>query len=684
MNDQRFITAQEHQAAGRPAQAEAIYREILAQNPRDSEALGRLGLIYLEQKRFDEAIRHFGSGLEERPDSPALWSHLGIALQESGRSKEAIEAFRMACDLRPSAGQLFSNLGNALWQAGQLTQAEVICRKAIELKPDLPEAWGNLGNVLLEKDELAEAVEALQNSVRLRPDFAAGFYNLGRALNSAHRFPEAVAAFGRAVELRPDDLVARNYLGCAFLSASEPEAAEAVFANLVKAKPEDAYAWNNLASSLKSLGRMPEAIQAYRRAIELRPDAADIHSNMIYDLYYHETDPETIYRELRTWNHRHCKPLHDRIKPLKNDKNPQRRLRVGYVSADFWDHASAYFLDPLLRSHDHKQFEIFCYAQMVRTDWVTRRLQTYADHWLDTRPFDDETLAERIRKDQIDILVDLKLHCVNNRSLVFARKPAPVEVVWLGYPDSTGLETMDYRLTDRYLENEASPYSMPEKRIFLPDCFWCYDPLTTEPAPSPLPATSMGYVTFGCLNAFNKVTETILSLWGRILRAVPRSRLVLLTPPGAARERVMEALTRDGADPAAVEFVSRMFRPDYLATYRRIDIGLDTFPYNGHTTSLDAFWMGVPSVTLAGRGPLSRGTWSQLCNLGLQDFAATDPEGYVRLAVAKASDLRSLAALRQVLRDRMEHSPLMDANRFAQAVEGAYWRMWKSFHTLKD
>jgi protein O-GlcNAc transferase len=679
MTPETLISAQEHHAAGRLAMAEPLYREILGDDPGNVEVLTRLGLLYLQQRRFDQAIACFERGLGKRPDSPALWSHLGIALQENGRSKESIESFRKASALRPNSAELLSNLGGALWKASHWKEAEAVCRRAIEIKPELPDGYANLGNTLMEQDRIDEALAAFEKAVQLRPEFAGGYYNLGHALGRARRPKEAAAAFARAVELAPDDFNFRNNLGCAYLAAADAETAAAVFENALKLRPDDAAVWNNLAGALKDIGRLDESIAAYRKAIELRPDAADLHSNLIYSLYYREPDPEIIHRELVIWNERHCKPLRSRIAPHGNDRDPNRRLRIGYVSADFWDHASALFLDPLMRNHDHQKYEIFCYAQMARSDWVTRRLQTYADHWVDTRRLSDDEMAQKIRGDGIDILVDLKLHSADNRLLVLAQKPAPVQANWLGYPDTTGLDTIDYRLTDRYLENETTPSSVPQRRIFLPDCFWCFDPLASEPTPGALPAASAGYVTFGCLNNFCKVNQQILGLWSRILRAVPHSRLLLLAPAGGARERVIEILRRGGADPGAVEFVGRQSRQAYLETYRRIDIGLDTFPYNGHTTSLDALWMGVPSVTWIGQGPLARGTWSQLCNLGLPDFAARDSEGYVDLAAAMAVNLQRLAVLREVLRSRLEQSPLMDGVRFARAMESAFRQMWRTY-----
>ncbi len=367
----------------------------MSEDFQDPNELTRIGLVHVQQGQFELASESFGRAVALRPDSPALWSHLGIALQYAGKSKQAIQAFRKACSLRPDSAELLSNLGNALWQAKEWTEGEAACRKAIELNPDLPDAYANLGNAPMEQDRIDEAVAAFEKFVQLRPKISTGYYNLGLALNKATRSADAAAAFARAVDLNPDDFNSRNNLGCTFLFVSKPEPAAVVFESALKLRPDDAATWNNLGGALKDMGRLPEAIAAYRRAMELRPDVADFHSNLVYCLYYHEPDPEVIYNELKIWNERHCKPLRSRIVPHANERNPQRRLRVGYVSADFWDHASAFFLDPLLANHDHQQFEIFCYAQMNRIDWVTRRLQKYADSWLDTRPFGNDELAQK-------------------------------------------------------------------------------------------------------------------------------------------------------------------------------------------------------------------------------------------------------------------------------------------------
>jgi predicted O-linked N-acetylglucosamine transferase (SPINDLY family) len=307
-------------------------------------------------------------------------------------------------------------------------------------------------------------------------------------------------------------------------------------------------------------------------------------------------------------------------------------------------------------------------------------LRGYADVWHNTLGHSDEQLAGLIRDDRVDILVDLAMHTSKNRLLVFARKPAPVQVTWLAYPGTTGLSTIDYRLTDPYLDPPGlfdDCYS--EESFRLPETFWCYDPLTDQPPVNALPATADGVITFGCLNSFCKVNDECLALWARVLRAVPQSRMLLHAPLDPARERVLAKLQEHGVPASRVEFVSRKPRHEYLRLYHRIDVALDPLPYNGGTTTLDAFWMGVPSLTLLGKTALGRAGWSQLCNLGLKDLAADTPQGLVDRAVQLAADPPGLQELRRTLRQRMQHSPLMDGKRFARHMEQAYRQMWKKW-----
>jgi predicted O-linked N-acetylglucosamine transferase (SPINDLY family) len=332
---------------------------------------------------------------------------------------------------------------------------------------------------------------------------------------------------------------------------------------------------------------------------------------------------------------------------------------------------------PLLSNHDRSQFETFVYANVAKPDAMTRRLHTYADHWRDIAGIADAQVAQQIREDQVDVLVDISLHLARNRLLVFAYKPAPVQVTWLGYPGSTGLEAMDYRMSDPHLDPMgANDAFYSEKTHRLPDSFWCYDPHGDQPEPNELPASNGAPITFGCLNNFCKVNEPMLELWARIMREVPGSKLLLLADPGSHWQRTTEKLQSMGVDPTRVEFAPKRPREQYLELFHHIDLMLDTFPYNGHTTSLDSFWMGVPVVTLLGQPAVSRAGLCLATNLGLTELVAQNAQDYVRLAIDLALDLPRLAALRSTLRPRMRESPLMDGVRFARNMEHAFRTMW--------
>jgi predicted O-linked N-acetylglucosamine transferase (SPINDLY family) len=319
---------------------------------------------------------------------------------------------------------------------------------------------------------------------------------------------------------------------------------------------------------------------------------------------------------------------------------------------------------------------------VAQGDKVTRQMQDQVQHWRTIAGRTDSQVAAMIREDRIDILVDLAMHAAHNRLLVFARKPAPVQVTWLSYPGSTGLSTIDYRLTDPHLDPPAlneTHYS--EQSIYLPESFWCFDPLDTQPAVNASPCAQTGIITFGCLNNFSKINDGVLSLWATLLKTVSNSRLMLLTPEGSARGRVLDRLTASGIGADRVEFASKQPLLEYRRTYHRIDIALDPFPCGGGTTSCDALWMGVPVVTLTGKTAVGRAGASILANAGLPELIAASGEEFVRIAADLANNQPRLAELRATLRQRLEASPLMDAPRFARNMEAAYRRMWREWCT---
>ena len=529
-------------------------------------------------------------------------------------------------------------------QAGHWEEAGRLYRRILASGDHYPEVHYNLGVVDRRAGRLEAAAESYQRALALKPDFPEAENNLGNVLRALWRVDEAAAAFRRAVALRPG------------------------FGD----------AWSNLGATLKNQGRLDEAVACLERAVELQPESAALHSNLVAALHYQDgCAPAAIAREQRRWSERHAAPRRAAIPAHDHDRAPERRLRIGYVSAGFCEQCQSFFTVPLLAHHDHVRHGIFCYSDVAAPDALTVRLQAGADVWRNIAGYSDGQAARQIREDRIDILVDLTLHMANNRLPMFALKPAPLQVTWLGFPGSTGMEAMDYRFTDRWLDPPGlNEEFYAERSLRLPDCFWCYDPLAAGPPVNALPAELAGWVTFGCLNNFSKVNTGVLARWARVLRAVPGSRLLLLAPPGETRSWVTSEL---GIDASRIEFVDFQPRPRYLETYHRIDLCLDTFPYNGHTTSLDAFWMGVPVVSRAGRTAVSRAGLSQASNLGLPELVADDDDGFVALAAGLAGDRPRLAELRATLRGRMEASPLMDGARFARGMEWAYRTIWREW-----
>jgi predicted O-linked N-acetylglucosamine transferase (SPINDLY family) len=391
-------------------------------------------------------------------------------------------------------------------------------------------------------------------------------------------------------------------------------------------------------------------------------------------------DAETIAEEHRRWNHQHVEPLRKFIQAHSNDRSPDRRLRIGYISPDFRNHPVGRFLLPLLASRDKTQVEVFGYSDVVFPDEITRRLRSCADNWRSILGISDAGVVDLIRQDKIDILIDLTMHMAKNRLGVFARKPAPVQATYLAYCSTTGLETIDYRLSDPHLDplgEDESHYS--EKTIRLPETYWCYQPIVDSRQVGPLPVLTQDVITFGCLNNFCKISEPALKTWARVLHAIPNSKLLLSARQGSHRQRAQERLERDGVDPGRVQFTDYLPVEKYFDSYRQIDIALDTFPYGGGTTTCDALWMGVPVVSLAGKTAVGRGGLSILSNIGLPELVARSEAEYVRIAADLGKDIGRLSDLRSTLRRRMEHSPLMDAAKFAMGIEAAYRRMWRTW-----
>lgn len=613
-------SAMENYQAGNLQQAETIYKKILRIKPNHFNALHMLGVICLQSKNYDAAIPYIKRAIQFHPDSANLYSNLGVALQEKGQLDEAITYYQKALELNTNQADVYNNMGAALQEKGQLDEAITCYQKAITLNPDHIQAYHALAAALVCKWQLNEAINVNNKILQVNASDVNAYYRLGNILMTQGKLSEAEKCFKHAIQLKPDEL-----------------------------KP-------------------------YRFLLMLMS-------------YYPKYSGQNIYYEHLQFAKQFEEPLHSKIFSHTNERIINRRLKIGYVSPDFLSHPVAYFIEPVLISHNRDLFELFCYSDVSSPDEVTNRIKKYSDQWRNIVGTSDEKVAELIRKDKIDILVDLAGHTgIVNRILLFAHKPAPVQVSWIGYPTTTGLSTIDYKIVDSYTD----PLGMTEqfyteKLLRLPEIFLCYLPDKDSPDVDTLPGLTSGYITFGSLNNFVKVTPDVIALWSTILKAVPNSRLIMKSYSFfdiTTRSYAKNLFINEGIEAERIELLQPVPSiKDHLSLYNKIDIALDTFPYNGTTTTCDALWMGVPVITLAGNTHASRVGISLLSNVGLPDLIANTSDEYALMAVNLTKDLRRLQSLRERLRGMMKDSSLCDAKRFTGNLEWRYRQMWETWCT---
>jgi predicted O-linked N-acetylglucosamine transferase (SPINDLY family) len=664
---------------GRLEEALESYREALRLKPDGPTACNNLGYVLSRLNRLEEAVACYGQAVQAQPDFAQAWFNLGRALHRLCRHDEAGASWERAASLQPSDPGPAHELGLLLMELGRPAEAAAYFERALRLRPDSAAAYSNLGLALLNLGRTEEASLSFQQALHLQPDLPQTYNNLGLALLNLGRTDEAAGRFRRAVQLQPDLADAHNNLGLALAGQGNADDALHSYERALQIHPDHVGALSNLGIAYHQQGCITEAVACYRKALDASPNDAKTHSNLLLALHYQASaDPSEILNEARRYAQFHAAPLAGTLEPPPIRRCEKRRLRLGYVSADFREHVVAYYLEPVLGSHDHECFEVFCYADVSRSDDVTQRLRAYADQWRSLLGLTDAQAAEIVRQDGIDILVDLSGHTGGNRLLVFARKPAPVQVSYLGYLGTTGMPMIDYYLTDADADPPEAQAYYQEQLFHLPQCAFCYRPGPTPEASAQLPAVQAGHVTFGCLNSAAKLSEEVLALWARVLLAAPGSRILLRCGTGRlADARVRDTLARAGVAPERLLLAGpTASRFDYLKLFQGVDLCLDPFPYNGVTTTCDSLWMGVPVLSLAGRMGPSRHGVRYLRAVGLGELVVETPEAYVRLATELAGDLPWLVALRHRLRERMSRSPLMDATGLTRHIEAAYRAMW--------
>jgi predicted O-linked N-acetylglucosamine transferase (SPINDLY family) len=662
-------------------EAVASYRKALALNPNYAEAHNNLGNALIHLNRFEEAVIACSRALELTPRSAIGHYNLANAFVRLGKTASAILEYRKALQEEPDFLLCGCNLVIALGQLGRWNEAVIWCRQALERNPRDSQTYHHLAIALAGLGQLDEAIVACWRRLELEPTCAEAQVTLGRILTDMDRFDEAIAAYGAALVLRPDSAEFHNNLGVALTRADRLDDALISVGRALALRPDLAAAHSNKGAVLKEMGRIDEAVKAYRQALAFDRNQLCARHNLILAVHYHpDYDAQALLQESLEWSRIHAEPLRTEIRPHHNVPDPDRPLRIGYVSPDFRAHVAGYSVLPLISHHDRDRFAIFCYSSVRHPDAVTETIRASATHWRHVYGMSDERAAELIRSDAIDILVDLALHSAGNRLLVFARKPAPIQVIYLAYCGTSGMTTVDYRLSDPYIDPLAADLSCyAEQTIRLPQTYWCYQPREQCPEVSNPPVFANGYVTFGSMNNFAKASEAALDLWSEILRRVKNSRMLIHSPSGDHRQWVINRFTQAGVGPDRVQFVGRQPWIRFMESFDRTDIALDPFPYAGGMTTCDTLWMGVPVVSMSGRTAVGRGGQSILCNIGLPELVAHDPEQYVRIAVDLASDTARLANLRRKLRDRMQCSPLMHAGRFTAGFENAYRQMWKTW-----
>ena len=628
--------------------SEQALERCLALQPQFPEALNNLGLVRKNQGDWSGAAAAFAGVLELAP--PSELGHAGICAEacanraqlelDRHQHEEALAWSERALRLNGQSAKVFFVHGNVLNALGQYEPAASALRRAVGLQPDFPEALNNLGNILL----------------------------------NLRRHNESIAIFERAIAQRTDYVEAIANLANAQREASYPDLAEQALQEAIRIRPDFAAAHSNLGNAYFDQGKVDLALASYRRGIELGQDDRDFVPNYLFALNY---SPSASDADLAAETRRLCQAKFDdlRSEPVARDSGAGR-LRVGYVSPDFWMHPVARFLLPVLEHHDRSRFEVFAYSSRYLKDGMTTEIAMRVEHWRDVHPLDDAALAELIRADGIDLLIDLTMYTRDCRPGLFARKPAPVQITYLAYVGTTGLAAMDYRITDGVLDPpEGPPLPYSEQPLRLPRCWWSFavpPPVVSIPPVVPPPCLRSGVISFGSLNNFVKVNEGVRELWAQLVASVPGSRLVLHIKETRARQGLLEFFAERGVASDRISLIGYQNGPDYMATYGQIDIALDTAPFAGGTTSFDALWMGLPLVTLAGERSSSRGGASILTSLGRPEWIARSPEEYIAIAQRLAADPQQLAAIRSGLRAELQASPLMDGAGFTRELEDLY------------
>lgn len=666
-------------------QPEAIeyYNAAISLQPDFKDALNNLGTMYLSLGKLDEASDIFKRLLEKDPNDFNASSNYASILFQKKKFQEAYEWYDRSLKLKPDSAQVSYDMGITLIMLGRTDDALLCLEDALAKNPAYIEPMVCVGNIYHERGELDKALSYYMRSNAISPNEEAygGIVQVHIEKNNDHL---AITQAEEAVRELPESAIAWNSLGHIYTKTGDFTLALECFEKSLALNAENPLVYSNIANTLKQQGQLDKAIEYLKKALQVSPDAAEIYSNLLLTMIYMENvSPEELSDTAQDFG-KNIADKHLRTRPFQNDRNPDRKLRVGYISADFRNHSVSYFLSPIFL-HDKNNFELYAYSKVQKEDEITQKIKQHFAHWRDIRYLSNEKASNLIEQDQIDILVDLSGHTAHNGLMVFARKPAPIQVTYVGYPATTGMKAIDYKITDSYIDPVGmTEHLYTEKLWRLPDIFTVYAPRKSSPdVIDHPPFEDNGYLTFGSFNNFSKVTDGVLTAWSRILRQLPNSKL-LIEISGLNDEKVKAGVKERFANSGIREeqvVLKNYSTANQYVLYNHIDIALDPFPCVGGTTSMDTVWMGVPFVTLAGKDFASRMGVSILNNAGLPELVAQTVDEYVTIATALAKDPERLRTMRKNLRDSVASSPLMDQERFTRNMEQAFRDMWKIWAT---
>ena len=645
------------------------------------------GACYKALGQLDDAVKRYEQTLAIKPDYADAHYNLGNALQELGQLDAAVKCFEQALAIKPDYASAYNNLGNTLKELGQLDTAVKCYKQALAIKPDYAETQCNLGVTLQELGQLDAAVKCYKQALAIKSDYADAHYNLGNTLKELGQLDAAVKCYEQALAINPDYADAHNNLGNALQELGQLDAAVKCFEQALALKPGYAGAHNNLGNALQELGQLDAAVSCYKQALVIKPDYAEAHSNRLFLFNYSSNyDSDFLLKEAIKFGEIFRKKVTTHFSRF-NCSNKPNKLKIGLVSGDFKEHPVGYFLESVLPEIAQQNLELIAYSSHPKFDELSARIQLFFSEWKPLYGLSDENAAKLIHNDGVHILMDLSGCTAHNRLPIFTWKPAPIQISWLGYFATTGIYEIDYILGDPYVTPAQFDSQFSEKIYRLPKTRWCFTPPKVNIKISPPPALTNGYVTFGCFNNLTKVNEQVISLWIKILAAIPNTRLLLKSKQLnslSIQSKIIKKFTTAGIGPERIICEGAELREKYLIAYQRIDIALDPFPFTGGATTMESLWMGVPVLTLQGESLVSRQGVGILMNADLSNWIAKDKDEYLTKAINFSSDINRLSLIRSGLRDQVLMSPLFDNKQFSKDFENALWTIWQQRNFFRE